>query len=118
MTIFSRTQCDQCQLHTSIADFIDITNASNIGMMDKDIGGKDHIISITVPGKTYYLSASSCDDRSQWLLALRAYKYNDESKVCSIQQFESIIVQLYHYLVILFNDEALLLNTKRGREKL
>jgi len=64
-------------------DFIDITNASNIGMMDKDIGGKDHIISITVPGKTYYLSASSCDDRSQWLLALRAYKYNDESKLPS-----------------------------------
>ena len=52
-------------------------------MMDQDIDGQGHIIYINTPGKTYYLSASSCDDRSQWLLALRAYKFNDESKVCS-----------------------------------
>jgi len=57
-------------------------------MMDQDIDGQGHIIYINTPSKTYYLSSSSCDDRSQWLLALRAYKYNDESKVPSMRHRE------------------------------
>jgi len=61
--------------------YIDITNASSIGMMDQDVHGFGHIFYISTPSTTHYLSASLCDERSQWLLALRAYKYNDASRL-------------------------------------
>ena len=77
-------KCCPCKviMHRScITGSIDITTAKEIGLVDRDLYGLGHIIYIGRPDKTHWLSASLCDERSQWLLALRAYKYSDESKV-------------------------------------
>ena len=66
-----------------LADCIDISEASDIGIGKEEVDGHRHIINIQVPGRMYHLSALSCDDMFEWNLVLRSQKFNDTSTVGS-----------------------------------
>ena len=62
--------------------------ADAITIMGSDMDGRKHIININTPGKEYFLSAPSCEEMYLWILALRAYKFNDESKVKTLFSYD------------------------------
>eukprot|EP00795_Rhopilema_esculentum_P006414 gene6414-11855_t len=68
---------------------IDLTDASEIGMIGHKIGGHEHIISMKTPNGCYYVSAASCADMFNWIIPLRSYRFNDESEFPSVTQIEA-----------------------------